>query len=71
MKTYPKQWRTLNTSWPDEGDVIHIIYEAPEDEGKVIRNVNFTVDRYGNGTFIKVRTEFSEDYITGWKYAQE
>lgn len=70
MKTYAKQWRTLNTSWPEEGDLIDIVYEDGE-LSSVELNVLYSVDHYGNGSFTKNGVEYQDDYITGWRHVQE
>jgi len=41
MKSYAKQWRTLNTSWPEDCDLIDIVYQPPDKEGFVVYNVGF------------------------------
>lgn len=71
MKTYSKQWRTLNTSWPENCDLIDIVYQPPDKEGFVVYNVGFFVNRYGSAIFKKGDIEYQDDYITGWKHVQE
>lgn len=71
MNEFSPQWRTLNTSWPEEGTMVDIVYEPVGDDKVIVINVSFIVDRYGNATFKKNEQEYFIPSITGWRYTME
>lgn len=68
MKTYAPQWKTLNTSWPEDDSTIDVVYESDDKDGAVLRNVFFCVNRHGDASFTYRGVELDDTYITGWHY---
>ena len=70
MKTYARQWQTLNDRWPEDDSTIDVVYEPDDVDGSVLRNVFFAVSKYGAASFTHLGVELDDTYITGWQYIQ-